>query len=289
MINTTPEQERVAQELVNQFINNANAEEESTMTANNKNIKEAIGMSINTKIEEAKRNAQVFGEEVTQDYVARADASVNELKDMLMGTVKYIGDVLGLTPLYDELVDIYKEKRSLIKTAKTVDKAVKSTIAILKDIDPDDKLGRIAALKQVVYNGDHEEEYTQSIFMSIAKAITCICKKVAKKLRKRFGIEAEENIFGEVGAKISSCFTRISNFIVNIGKATGSLLLYIGSFIVAASIKAACFIISAIKTALTKLKEWGSIALQKIKHDEIDDDDDFYDDYFDQMVEDSNQ
>lgn len=303
MINTTPEQERVAQELVNQFINNANAKEESTMTANNTtnnatinntNIKEVIGMNINTKIEAVKENVKVFGEESTQDYVERADASVNELKDMIVGTTKYIGDVLGLTGLYNEIVDIYTEKRSLIKTAKTVDEAIKGMISILYKVDPDDKLGKVAALKQIVYgeNGS-ETEVRQSVFMSVAKAITWICKKVARKLRKWFGVDAENNILGEVGAKISSCFMSISNVIVSIGKATGSLLLYVGSFIVAAGVKVACFVISAIKTALTKLKEWGSIALQKIKHDDlendIDDEDLFEDDYFDQMVEDSNQ
>ena len=263
---------------------------------NNTNIKEVIGMNINSKIEEAKRNAKVFGEEATQDYVDRADASVNELKDMLMGTVKYIGDVLGLTGVYNELVNIYTEKRSLIKTAKTVDKAVKRSIAIMQSIDPDDKLGKIAALKQVVYGEDGSEtEVRQSIFMSVAKAITWICKKVARKLNKWFGVDAENNILGEVGAKISSCFMSISNVVINIGKATGSLLLYVGSFIVAAGVKAACFVISAIKGTLTKLKEWESIALQKIKHEDEDDyfDDDnevFEDDYdFDQMVEDANK
>ena len=304
MINTTPEQEKSARQLVNQFINNANKEEESTMTANNTtnnatinnntNIKEVIGMNINSKIEEVKRNAKVFGEEATQDYVDRADASVNELKDMIVGTTKYIGDVLGLTGLYNEIVDIYTEKRSLIKTAKTVDEAIKRRISVLSKVDPDDKLGKVAALKQVVYGEDGSEtEVRQSIFMSVAKAITWICKKVARKLNKWFGIDAENNILGEVGAKISSCFMSISNVVINVGKATGSLLLYVGSFIVAAGVKAACFVISAIKGALTKLKEWGSIALQKIKHDDfeddIDDDEVFEDDYFDQMVEDSNQ
>lgn len=263
-------------------------------TINNNNIKEVIGMNINSKIEEAKRNVKVFGEEATQDYVDRADASVNELKDMLVGTVKYIGDVLGLSSIYDELVDIYTEKRSLIKTAKIVDKAIKESIAIMQSIDPNDKLGKIAALKQVVYGEDGSEtEVRQSIFMSIAKAITWICKKVARKLNKWFGVDAENNILGEIGAKISSCFMSISNVVINIGKATGSLLLYVGSFIVASGVKAACFVISAIKCALTKLKEWGSIALQKIKHEDeddyFDDDEVFENDYFDQMVEDANK
>ena len=262
---------------------------------NNTNIKEVIGMNINSKIEEAKRNARVFGEEVTQDYIDRADASVNNLKDMIAGTTKYIGDVLGITGLYNEIVDIYTEKRSLIKIAKDVDGAIKRRISVLSKTNSEDNLRKVAALKQIVYGEDGSEtEVRQSIFMSAAKAIVWICKKVARKLRKWFGIDAENNILGEVGAKISSCFMSISNVVINIGKATGSLLLYVGSFIVAAGVKAACFVISAIKGALTKLKEWGSIALQKIKHEDEDDyfDDDnevFEDDYFDQMVEDANK
>ena len=261
---------------------------------NNTNIKEVIGMNINSKIEEAKRNAKVFGEEATQDYVDRADASVNELKDMLMGTVKYIGDVLGITGLYNEIVDIYTEKRSLIKIARDVDGAIKRRISVLSKTNSEDNLRKVTALKQIVYGEDSSEtEVRQSIFMSVAKAITWICKKVARKLRKWFGIDAENNILGKVGAKISSSFMSISNVVINIGKATSSLLLYVGSFIVAADVKAACFVISAIKGALTKLKEWGNIALQKIKHEDeddyFDDDEVFEDDYFDQLVEDANK
>ena len=269
-------------------------------TINNNNIKEVICMNINSKIEEAKRNARVFGEEVTQDYVDRADASVNELKDIIVGTTKYIGDVLGITGLYNKIVDIYTEKRSLIKIAKDVDKAIKRRISVLSKTKSDDNLRKVMALKQIVYGEDGSEtEVRQSIFMSAAKAIVWICKKVARKLRKWFGVDAENNILGEVGTKIASCFMSISNVVIRIGKATGSLLLYVGSFIVAASIKAACFVIGAIKGALTKLKEWGSIALQKIKHEDEDDyfdvdevfEDDYYfeDDYFDQMVEDANE
>ena len=270
-------------------------------TINNATIKEVIGMNINSKIEEAKRNARVFGEEVTQDYIDRADASVNSLKDMIAGTTKYIGDVLGITGLYNKIVDIYTEKRSLIKIAKDVDKAIKRRISVLSKTNSEDNLRKVAALKQIVYGEDGSEtEVRQSIFMSAAKAIVWICKKVARKLRKWFGVEAEQNILGEVGAKIASCFKSVSNVVIRIGKATGSLLLYVGSFIVAATVKVACFVISAIKSALTKLKEWGSIALQKIKHEDEDDyffDDDidvedyeiFEDTDFDQMVEDANK
>ena len=56
----------------------------NNLTINNNNIKEVIGMNINNKIEEVKRNARVFGEEVTQDYTLyeRIVASLNLSENM---------------------------------------------------------------------------------------------------------------------------------------------------------------------------------------------------------------
>ena len=241
-------------------------------------------------VEEIKNNMKVAVGETREDFANRADASVNELKDTLMGTVKYIGDVLGMTGLYNELVAIYTSNRGVIKTAQTIDEAVKDTIAILEDVDPDDKLGKIAALKQVVYDGDNEEEYTQSIFMVSAKAIVWIAKKVARKLRdwKIFSTDAEENILGEIGANIANCFRSISNFIINVGKATGNLLLFAGSYVVAGAIKLGCLVIRAITTVLSKIKGWIDSKLIKVTDDDLDNfDEEDYD--FDQMVEDANK
>ena len=251
-------------------------------------------------VEEIKNNMKVAVGETREDFVNRADASVNELKDTLMGTVKYIGDVLGLSSVYDELVDIYTENRGVVKTAQTIDKAIKRRIAIMQSIDPDDKLGKVAALKQVVYDGDNEEEYTQSIFMASAKAIVWIVKKVSRKLRdwKIFSTDAEENILGEIGANIANCFRSISNFVINVGKATGNLLLFAGSYVVAGAIKLGCLVISAITTVLSKIKGWIDSKLTKITDEDLDDfnvdevfEDDYYveDDYIDQMVEDANE
>ena len=238
-------------------------------------------------VEEIKNNMKVAVGETREDFVNRADASVNELKDTLMGTVKYIGDVLGMTGLCDEIVDIYTSNRGVVKTAQSIDKAVKRRIRILKDIDPDDKLGKVAALKQVVYDGDNEEEYTQSIFMSAAKTIVWITKKVTRKLRKWFGVEAEDNILGEIGANIANCFRTISNFVINVGKATGNLLLFAGSYVIAGAIKLGCMVIHAIVTVLSKVKGWVDSKLTKITDDDYEEYEQDYD--FDQMVEDANK
>ena len=244
-------------------------------------------------VEEIKNNMKVTVGETREDFANRADASVNELKDTLMGTVKYIGDVLGMTGLCDEIVDIYTSNRGVVKTAQSIDKAVKRRIRILKDIDPDDKLGKVAALKQIVYNGDNEEGYTQSIFMASAKAIVWITKKVARKLRnwKICSTDAEENILGEIGANIANCFRSISNFVINVGKATGNLLLFAGSYVIAGAIKLGCLVIRAITTVLSKVKGWVDSKLTKITDEDYEEyEQDYEEDYdFDQMVEDANK
>ena len=242
-------------------------------------------------VEEIKNNMKVVAGETREDFVNRADASVNELKDTLMGTVKYIGDVLGMTGLYNELVAIYTSNKGVIKTAQSIDKAVKRRIEMLQIVDPDDKLGKVAALKQVVYDGDNEEEYTQSIFMASAKAIVWIAKKVARKLRdwKIFSTDAEDNILGEIGANIANCFRSISNFVINVGKATGNLLLFAGSYVIAGAIKLGCMVIHAIATALSKVKGWIDSKLTKITDDDYEEFESEEDYDFDQMVEDANK
>lgn len=229
-------------------------------------------LSVDYKIDRIKLNVHVIQGESLEFYVNRADASVNELKDMLMGTVKYIGDVLGMTGLYSEIVAIYTSNRGVVKTAQSIDEAVKDTIAILEDVDPDDKLGKVATLKQVIYDGDYEEEYTQSIFMSVAKAITWIAKKVARKLRKWFGVEAEENILRQIGANIANCFRAISNWHTDVGKAYGSMISYaVGAAMTACDrFMYSNLDIHAIADTLKKIGKWDEIHLRKLQDDDSD-------------------
>lgn len=229
-------------------------------------------LSVDYKIDRIKLNVHVIQGESLEFYVDCADASINELKDMLMGTVKYIGDVLGMTGLYSEIVAIYTSNRGVIKTAQTIDEAIKDTIAILKDVDPDDKLGKVAALKQVVYDGDNEDEYTQSIFMSAAKAIVWITKKVACKLRDWFGVEAEEKILDEAGFNIANCFRAISNWHTNVGKASGSMISYaVGAAMTACDrFMYSNLDIHAIADTLKKIGKWDEIHLRKLQDDDSD-------------------
>ena len=228
-------------------------------------------LSVDYKIDRIKLNVHVIQGESLEFYVDRADASINELKDMLMGAVKYIGDVIGMTGLYNELVATYTSNRGVIKTAQSIDKAVKRSIRMLQIVDPDDKRGRIAALKQVMYDGEYEEEYTQSIFMSAAKAIVWI-KKVARKLRDWFGVEAEEKILDEAGFNIANCFRAISNWHTAVGKASGNMISYaVGAAMTACDrFMYSNLDIHAIADTLKKIGKWDEIHLRKLQDDDSD-------------------
>lgn len=229
-------------------------------------------LSVDYKIDRIKLNVHVIQGESLEFYVDRADASINELKDMLMGAVKYIGDVIGMTGLYNELVATYTSNRGVIKTAQSIDKAVKRSIRMLQIVDPDDKRGRIAALKQVMYDGEYEEEYTQSIFMSAAKAIVWIAKKVARKLRDWFGVEAEEKILDEAGFNIANCFRAISNWHTAVGKASGNMISYaVGAAMTACDrFMYSNLDIHAIADTLKKIGKWDEIHLRKLQDDDSD-------------------
>lgn len=227
-------------------------------------------LSVDYKIDRIKLNVHVIQGESLEFYVDRADASINELKDMLMGAVKYIGDVIGMTGLYNSLVATYTSNRGVIKTAQSIDEAVKGDIEMLQIVDPDDKRGKVAALKQVMYDGDNEKEYTQSIFMSAAKAIVWIAKKVARKLRDWFGVEAEEKILDEAGFNIANCFRAISNWHTAVGKASGNMISYaVGAAMTACDrFMYSNLDIHAIADTLKKIGKWDEIHLRKLQDDD---------------------
>lgn len=229
-------------------------------------------LSVDYKIDRIKLNVHVIQGESLEFYVDRADASINELKDMLMGAVKYIGDVIGMTGLYNSLVATYTSNRGVIKTAQSIDEAVKGDIEMLQIVDPDDKRGKVAALKQVMYDGDNEKEYTQSIFMSAAKAIVWIAKKVARKLRDWFGVEAEEKILDEAGFNIANCFRAISNWHTAVGKASGNMISYaVGAAMTACDrFMYSNLDIHAIADTLKKIGKWDEIHLRKLQDDDLD-------------------
>ena len=198
-----------------------------------------------------------------------------------------LDDALGCTALKEEICVIMYDTlngatsaNSFFRMATKCREAVDRKIKLISMVDPDDKLGKIAALRELqgdyTDNGDFvkytDEDgndiiVTQSIWMAFAKAIVWVCKKVTRKLRKWFGVKAEENVFGAAGASIAQAFAILGNIIKNAAKIAGTVLSYVTSYAVAGVIKLTQLVITAFKFVVEKLKGWSKAAKDKLTKD----------------------
>lgn len=108
--------------------------------------------------------------------------------------------------------------------------------------------------------------------MASAKAIVWIAKKVARKLRDWFGVEAEEKILDEAGFNIANCFRAISNWHTAVGKASGNMISYaVGAAMTACDrFMYSNLDIHAIADTLKKIGKWDEIHLRKLQDDDSD-------------------
>ena len=253
--------------------------EEETMKSNKRGFKETIGDAIDG-IKKAAGSAKVELGDDKESFVNRCNDAIDEIKNHMGPVLEVLDDALGCSALKDEICHIMydtlngsKSKNGFFKMAERCREAVKRTINILLIVNPDDKFGKIAFLRTTIGQYDDGEKVilTQSIWMAFAKAVVWVCKKVARKLRKWFGVDAEENILGATGAAIASVFAKIGNVAVNIAKIAGTALAYVTSYAVAGAIKLTQLIITAIKYVVTTIKGWYTAAKDKLTEDDLED------------------
>ena len=250
----------------------------------NKDIKVTVDNAINN-IKNAASSAKVHLGDDRKDFINRCDNAINDIKNNMAPILGIIDGALGLTSLKDEICSIMyetldgtKSKNSFFKMAEECRKAINRKIAVISIVDPDDKLGKIAALRYLIAEDAEGNKIigTQSIWMSFAKTIVWICKKVHRKLTKWFEvwfkIDPEENIFGAVGSSIAKVFATIGNVAKNIGKVAGTLVTFVGSYTVAGVIKIAQIVVTAFKWVASNIKGWYEAAKEKLDQSDIDDD-----------------
>lgn len=248
------------------------------------NVKVTVDNAINN-IKNAASSAKVHLGDDRKDFINRCDNAINDIKNNMAPILGIIDGALGLTSLKDEICSIMyetldgtKSKNSFFKMAEECRKAINRKIAVISIVDPDDKLGKIAALRYLIAEDAEGNKIigTQSIWMSFAKTIVWICKKVHRKLTKWFEvwfkIDPEENIFGAVGSSIAKVFATIGNVAKNIGKVAGTLVTFVGSYTVAGVIKIAQIVVTAFKWVASNIKGWYKVANEKLDQSDIDDD-----------------
>ena len=234
----------------------------------------------------AAKSAKTKMGEDRQAFVDSCDKALDEIKNSLTPVLQVIDDATGATVLKEEICGIIyktvndaKSKRDFFDMAKKIREKVDSRIEKLSKLDPEDKLGNIAKLREVnkvqtcfFEDGssiEEEEVCTQTIWMAFAKSIVWVCKKVVRKLRRWFGTNAETNVFGAVGAGIADAFSKLGKVFKGVAKMAGTVTMYVASYIVAGVFTLAAVIIEAIKSVVSKIKGWVETRKNKVKATDV--------------------
>lgn len=244
------------------------------------NVKVTVDNVINN-MKDAVNSAKVHIGDDKEDFINRCDDAINNVKNNMAPILGIIDGALGLSGLKDEICSIMYEtlddatsKNTFFKMAEKCRETINRKIEIISIVDPEDKLGKVAALRYLIAEDSEGNKIvgTQTIWMAFAKSIVWICKKVHRKLTKWFGTNPESNIFGSVGSSIAKVFGVIGNVIKNVAKVTGTLILFVGSYVIAGVIKLAQLVISAFKFIVSKVKGWYEAAKNKVTAEDIEED-----------------
>lgn len=251
-------------------------EEDSTMT---KNIFKTAVDSAAATITQATEEVKVRAGMDTEEFKDRADESVTAIKDATMGVLGMLDHLVGASALKESLLLVmYKRtqgctsKRGFFDAAQECRRIVYEYIDDIMSFDPDEEeLKTVAALRYLI--GENEDGTKRmghrSIFTAFANGITWIVKKVARKLRSWFGVDAESNLFGAVGASISSICGMVTGVVTAAAGVAIHMLIFVGSYVATAVIK-------AISWVWDKLKAVGAYVKKKFSKE--DEDIDFYED-----------
>jgi hypothetical protein len=256
--------------------------------------KKAKALVVNTakSFEQAAYNVKVKLGEEKEAFIDKSDEATTKIVELAVPLLNSLDDLLGCSALKERLCRIIyknkdaKNKNDFFAMAKECREVIEEQIEIFKSIDPDDKLGTIAALK--VYVDEVGEDGTvtgkivsskQSIWSAFANAIVWVCKKVTKLVKKWCDTNPETNVFGAIGASIAGVFATVGSVVKNAAIVAGNFLSFVGSYVVAGVIKCVDLIITAFKWVVSKIKSWTTIGKQKITKEDA---------MFDNIIENDN-
>lgn len=242
-----------------------------------KNTDAAVKAAVNSAtdaIAQATKDVRVRAGMDVESFKDKADASITTIKDATHGVLDVLDHLTGASSLKQDIQYIlYKNsergsKRGFFDAAAECRRLVYEHIEVIMSYDPDeDDLREVAALRYII--GEDEEgnpiEGHRSIFSAFANGIVWICKKVARKFRSWFGVDEEKNIFGSVGASLASIFGMAAGIIGSVLKVALHTVIFVGSYVLTAVIKAISFI-------WDKLKGFGNFVKTKFGKDDVEQD-----------------
>lgn len=229
---------------------------------NNAASDEAIANAINaaiSSISKAKDSVKVNAGMDAEEFKTQADESINVIKDATCSVLEKLDHLVGATTLKKTLYSILyrnlndrSSKRGFFDAARECRAVIANHINVIMAFDPsEDEFKTVVALRYMIGENENGEPIVghRSIFTAFAQGIVWVCKKVSRKLRSWFGVDAESNIFGSVGASIASILGIATGIITNVIKVVASAIIFVGSYAVSAILNAVSFVWDNLKKA----------------------------------------
>lgn len=262
-------------------VKETNNKEEKVMGTVKENMNAAVEEMVG-KFTAAKENIRVNAGETKEEYFDKVDDSLNVMKGAFGDILGILDGVLGYTVLKNSILDIIKSgsngntsKKGLFKMAKRCRELIEEEIENLEFWGDSESLKKATQLKALT-----EGVRGKSIFEAFVSGCIWVGKKVARKLRAWFHVDDKKSVIGSI-------FRSISGFIdvLRAGvKLVWNTVKFGVSFMIAGAIKVLDSVFRAIKTFISGIKEFVvdkyNKLIKKDAEEDIDDDEEFGDDFF---------
>lgn len=232
-----------------------NNKEEKIMGTVKGNVNAAVEEMMN-KFAKAKENIKVNAGETKDEYIERVDDSLNVMKSAFGDVLNTLDTVLGYGLLKESVLDMMEastdgktSKKDLFKMAKRCRELIEDEIDNLLYWADEESLKKAIQLKALT-----ENERGKSVFESFVVGVIWIAKKVARKLHQWFKVDEEKSIIGSICRSIAG-FANVLRAGVRI---VWNAAKFAVSFIVSGIVIIADFIVRAVKSVVTRIKEWNN-------------------------------
>ena len=292
IISSDKEENAMSTTTNNVTVNEATKEVAMTeVTTNNETIKEEAVMVEDVKVtvhevvdnifdvvDESIEAVRVKVGDTKEDFVERAEDSVNNMKAKLGGVLEFIDEVLGFTSLKNSLMAIIEagtygksSSDAIKKMARKCDDLITEEIEFINEFGNEESLKKAMQLKALTKDGNG-----QSVFGAFASGCIYVGRKITKKLRDWFHIDDEKSVMGRICNGISKFIGILKAGAKIVWKGAKLILCYT----VAIAVKVFDMAFNAIKELFTKVKDWAVIKYEKFTAKDVDDfEDDFEDDF----------
>ncbi len=270
-------------------IENINNQEEEIMMKINETKEVKAVQELLEKAGIAVEDIKVTAGETVEEYIEKADGSLDVLKSGFEKAVNTLDSITGFSLVKESVCKIMEagtkngvSAKSMKKMARECrDLVEKEQAFLIKCADKVTDEKAKGKLKEKIAKLDSLLNLCGrriSIFEAIVIAMIALAKKVAKTLRRLFQIDEEKSIIGAIFRGLSEL-----GGILRAGiKLVWNTIEFGASFVIAGVVKVCAFLYRTIMTVISKIASWVNIRREKFTNEENFEDD--FEDYDDEEL-----